>query len=38
VYFEISKMIQAGTSEEEILEFVRKCKDAEVRGLSSHNK
>jgi hypothetical protein len=38
VYFEISRMIQAGTSEEEILEFVRKCKDAEVRGLSSHNK
>ncbi len=32
VYFEISKMIQAGTSEEEILRFVRKCKGAEARG------
>lgn len=32
VYFEISKMIHAGTSEEEIIEFVRKCKDAECRG------
>lgn len=32
VYFEISKMIHTGTSEEEILEFVRKCKDAEGRG------
>ena len=32
VYFEISKMIHAGTSEEEILEFVRKCKEAEGRG------
>lgn len=32
VYFEISKMIHTGTSEEEILEFVRKCKEAEGRG------
>jgi len=32
VYFEISKMIQAGTSEEEILKFIRKCKGAEARG------
>lgn len=32
VYFEISKMIHTGTSEEEILEFVRKCREAEGRG------
>ena len=32
VYFEISKMIHTGTSEEEILEFVRKYKEAEGRG------
>jgi hypothetical protein len=32
VYFEVSKMIHAGTSEEEIIEFVRKCRDAEGRG------
>jgi len=32
VHFEVSKMIHAGTSEEEIIEFVRKCRDAEGRG------
>lgn len=32
VYFEVSKMIHAGTSEEEIIEYVRKCRDAEGRG------
>lgn len=32
VYFAISKMIHEGTREEEILEFARKCKEAEGRG------